>query len=113
MATIKKDEAISEGMSIKTLAGTITAITVILAAAFFIDGRYVHAETFKNANDRQEIVIERNALETRKYYIEDRISSIEAKPTPQRSEFDNVNLSRYLRDRSDVDRRLRDLAKPR
>lgn len=96
-------------LSIKSIAGIISAIAVVLGAAFFVDERYVHAEGFKTAQTRQELFIERSTLETRKYYIEDRLQSIEAKPEGQLTDVDRANRTRYLRDRSDLDRRLRDI----
>lgn len=86
-------------------ASLIGAISTIVGAAFFIDGRYAHAGDVAAMHQEQIQAINETKMETkraadqlRKQNLEDKIFEINLKPVAGRSNVDRALLDRYTRE---------------
>ncbi len=89
-------------MTIRKAASLIGAATVILAAVFTIDQRYVHAEELK----KQMLSVKDEIASLHRTRIEDEMFKIELIPPSKRTDADKAMLDRYKRQLKEIDARL-------
>jgi hypothetical protein len=93
--------------AIPLLVSTIGSLTAILTAAFFIDGRYAHAEDVSKADGTTKEIIRRQSQEMqvqtqvlRRSLVEDKVFELDAKRDPKTrnlSIMDEAQYKRYTR----------------
>lgn len=96
---------ISEFTSLKGMAATIVALTVIVTTVVTFDTRYVHAgdlTEFKAEHTRaiqmQSIQSQAAINDLRRQTLEDKIFEIQLIPPARRSDVDRARLDKYTRD---------------
>lgn len=92
---------------IKLLVAVCTLVAAIVSTAILIDERYAHAADVQSAQRSIETNVQRASLENRKWFIEDRLQSLEVKPEAQRTDYDRAQIQRYTRDLQEVNRAIR------
>lgn len=105
------EDGLTSRISLKALAGIVTALGTIIGGVFIVDERYVHSETFDVAQATVELKVDQSVLDQRQWLLNDRISNLELKSPQQRSDYESAQLERYKRDLEDVNKRMRDIEK--
>lgn len=92
-------------VSLKWLAGVVTALTIILGAAFTIDARYAHADDVQKQITNMTTQTSYAADSLRKQMLEDKIFEIQLIPEKQRSDVQRAILDRYESQSKAIDQR--------
>lgn len=92
-------------VSVKWLAGLVTALGTILGAAFTIDARYAHAGDVSAAIQAQRNATSYAVDQLRKQNLEDKIFELMLIPEQKRTDAQRAMLDRYRTQALEVDRR--------
>lgn len=86
-------------MSLKTIAGIVGSMSILVGAIFTIDTRYVHADEFK----KQMFAVKDSIADLRRARLEDEVFKIELIPQNKRTDADKALLDRYKRQIREID----------
>lgn len=106
-----EEDVVTSKLSLKALAGVVSAVGVLVGAVITVESRYVHSEEYLVAQSTLGLKLDASTYDQRKWLLNDRITSIEAKPESARTDYDRAQLLRYQRELEETDKRLRELEK--